>query len=103
MRRLRPFLACCALALTSASLECRAQEMEPRSYSPNPTGIQFLALAYGRTTGGVVTDASLPVTDIDARLNSGSVGYGRTFALFARSALATVGVPYIRGDVAGNV
>jgi hypothetical protein len=77
--------------------------MEPRSYSPNPTGIQFLALAYGRTTGGVVTDASLPITDIDARLNSGSVGYGRTFALFGRSALATVGLPYVKGDVSGNV
>jgi hypothetical protein len=103
MRRLRTFLACCALALTGATIACRAQEMEPRSYSPNPTGIQFLALAYGRTTGGVVTDASLPITDIDARLNSGSVGYGRTFALFGRSALVTGGVPYVRGDVSGNV
>jgi hypothetical protein len=103
MRRLRPFHACCALALTGATIPCRAQEMEPRSYSPNPTGIQFLALAYGRRTGGVVTDASLPVTDIDAGLNSASVGYGRTFSLFGRSVLATVGVPYVGGDVSGNV
>jgi hypothetical protein len=77
--------------------------MEPRSYSPNPTGIQFLALAYGRMTGNVLTDPSLPITDVDARLNSGSVGYGRTFALFGRSALVTVGVPYVRGDISGNV
>lgn len=77
--------------------------MEPRSYSPNPTGVQFLALAYGRSTGNVLTDPSLPITDIDARLNSGIVGYGRTFALFGRSAIATVGLPYVRGDISGNV
>jgi len=77
--------------------------MEPRSYSPNPTGVQFVALSYGRSTGSVVVDSSLPLSDVDARLNTGVLGYGRTFALFGRSALATVGVPYVWGNVSGNV
>lgn len=103
MRRPCPSLAFCALALAGAHLACHAQEMEPRSYSPNPVGVHFLALAYGRSTGEVLTDPSLPISDIDARLNSGLVGYGRTFALFSRSALATVGLPYVTGDISGNV
>src|SRR4030095_2451947 len=80
-----------------------AQELEPRAYSPNPTGVNFLVLGYGRSTGDVLFDASAPVSDVHARLNSGVGGYGRTFALFDHSATATVVVPYVWGDVAGNV
>ena len=40
-----------ALATTAA-----AQELEPRAYSPNPTGANFVLLAYGHSTGDVVFD-----------------------------------------------
>jgi hypothetical protein len=89
--------------LLAAATACPAQEMEPRSYSPNPTGVHFLALAYGRSTGSVLLDASLPLSDVDARLNAGVVGYGQTFALFGRSAIASLGLPYVWGNVSGNV
>jgi hypothetical protein len=77
--------------------------MEPRSYSPNPTGVQFLALAYSRSTGDVGIDPSLPLQNVEAQLNTGVLGYGRTFGLFGRSASAAVGVPYVWGKVSGDI
>ncbi len=80
-----------------------AQELEPRAYSPSPVGTNFLVIAYARTTGGVLFDPSLPFSDVQARLNAGVLGYGRTFSAFGRSASAAVAVPYVWGDVEGNV
>ena len=37
-----------------------AQELEPRAYSPNPTGLNFALLAYAHSTGEVLFDQSLP-------------------------------------------
>jgi len=91
------------LSLAAATAACRAQELEPRSYSPNPTGVQFLALAYSRSTGGVLLDPSVPLTDVEARMNAGVVGYGHTFGLFGRSAIASLALPYVWGDVSGAI
>jgi hypothetical protein len=90
------------LAASLASV-ASAQELEPRAYAPNPTGVNFVVLAYGRTTGGVFVEPSLPLTDVDARMNSVSALYGRTFSLFGRSASLGLGVPYLWGTVEGDV
>src|SRR5215471_6761606 len=44
----------------------RAQEMEPRAYSRAPVGTQFVLMTYGYQTGDVLTDASLPLKDVEA-------------------------------------
>jgi hypothetical protein len=80
-----------------------AQELEPRAYSPSPVGANFVVLGGARSTGGVVADPSIPITDIEAEVNSASLGYGRTFGLFGRSASAGIGQPYIWATVTGNV
>ena len=80
-----------------------AQELEPRAYSPSPVGLNFALSAYTYSSGGVVFDPSLPVTDVTAHIHSFVVGYGRTFGLFGRQGLVTVGVPYAFGDMEGNV
>jgi hypothetical protein len=81
----------------------RAQELEPRAYSPNPTGANFVLLAYGHTSGDVEFDPSAPLTDVTARVNQAALFYGRTFGLFGRAASAAVQLPYAWGHVAGNV
>jgi hypothetical protein len=96
----------CALALflcVAAAGACNAQELEPRAYSPSPVGTNFLVLAYGRMTGEVLFDPSLPFSDVEARLNAGIFGYARTFAAGSRQTSATLALPYVRGDVEGNV
>jgi hypothetical protein len=81
----------------------RAQELEPRAYSPNPTGANFVLMAYGHSTGDVEFDASAPLTDVTARVNLTALFYGRTFGLLGRSASAAVQLPYAWGNVEGNV
>jgi len=80
-----------------------AQELEPRAYSPNPTGANFVVVGIGRSTGDVVTDPSLPFQDVEAKLNQPTLGYSHTLGLFGRSASIGLGVPYVWGSVEGSV
>jgi Putative MetA-pathway of phenol degradation len=79
------------------------QELEPRAYSPSPVGTTFVVVSYGRSSGDVSLDPSIPITNVHAGLNSGGLGLGQTFALFGRQALVTVGLPYAWGKVTGQV
>jgi len=66
------------------------QEMEPRAYSPAPKGAQFVQLGYGYQSGDVLLDSSLPLKDVNIKLNAASVAYGRTFNLAGRQANVAV-------------
>ncbi len=80
-----------------------AQELEPRSYSPSPVGANFLVLSYAYQSGDILFDPALPFTDVEAKLNSGVIAYGRTFGLAGRSASALVALPYVWGEASGEV
>ena len=80
-----------------------AQELEPRAYSPAPVGVNFFLLAGARSTGEVLTDPSVPIQDVEAKLNAGVTGYGRTFGILGHQASAVIAVPYVWGDISGNV
>src|SRR4051812_45414321 len=97
---LLPLLLTLIAAFGSAAA---AQEMEPRAYSPAPVGMQFILLSFAHQSGDVLTDSALPLRDVSVKLNSASVGYGRTFGLLGRQAKVVVFVPYIRGRASGKV
>jgi hypothetical protein len=99
-RALRPLALLGSLAC-AAGIE--AQELEPRAYSPAPVGLNFVLLAGTRSTGEVLLDPSVPIEDIEATIDAGVAGYGRTFALFGQSASFGLAVPYAWGDISGNV
>ena len=80
-----------------------AQELEARAYSARPTGTNFIVANYTRLDGDVLTDPSLPITDVEAKIDIYSVGYLRSFGFFGRSASAAIIVPYVRGDIEGQV
>jgi len=92
-----------ALALFAVAAGAGAQELEPRAYAPNPTGANFVLAVYGHTSGNVVFDPSVPITNVEARVNTSALFYGRTFSLFGRSASAAVQLPYVWGTVDGDV
>jgi hypothetical protein len=92
-----------ALALLAVAGGAGAQELEPRAYSPNPTGANFVLAVYGHTSGNVVFDPSVPITNVEARVNTSALFYGRTFSLLGRSASAAVQLPYVWGTVDGDV
>src|SRR5262245_37103533 len=81
----------------------RAQEMEPRAFTPSPVGVDFFLVGYARSTGGILTDPSLPVDDVEATVNAGVVGYGRTFGFFGH--LANIGFvqPWMSGHFTGTL
>ena len=92
-----------ALLIAGASFDAPAQELEPRSYSPSPSGVNFLGLTYLRSTGGVGVDPSLPLDNVSAEIDIVSLGYARTFGLLGRSASVRLALPYSRADVSGDV
>ena len=92
-----------AASLLWPSAAPRTQEIEPRAYSAAPVSTNFLAVVYSHSMGGVLTDPSLPVTDIEARIDGAALGYVRTFGLFGRSASLGVVLPYAWANVSGEV
>ena len=81
----------------------RAQELEPRAYSPAPVGTNFLIASWSYQSGEILFDPSLPFSDVEARINGVVGGYGRSFSLAGRSATAAIAVPYAWGPIDGNV
>jgi len=89
--------------LLCAAVVARAQELEPRTYSASPVGTNFVVLSYSYLTGNVLTDPSLPVTNVRARINTVSLGYERTFGLAGHTASVAFAIPYDRGNLSGDV
>lgn len=79
------------------------QELEPRAYSPSPTGTTFLVVSATRSAGGVFTDPSAPLTDVDAAVGVLGIGVGHSFALFGKSALVLGLLPIAWGEASGNL
>jgi Putative MetA-pathway of phenol degradation len=80
-----------------------AQDLDPRAYVHVPVNGTFLVLGIGVSDGAVVTDPTLPVTDIQATVLTPSVGVGRSFSLVGRTAQAFAVLPYSSADVSGRV
>jgi hypothetical protein len=51
----------------------------------------------------VVFDAALPFRNVEAKINTTSLSYGRAFGLFGRSASGILALPYVWGSVQGEV
>lgn len=79
-----------------------AQELEPRTFANTPTGVNIFSAGYAYSSGNVLLDPTLPIEDLDGKLNIGLIGYGRTFGLFNRNAKLKVFVPYAFGDWKGE-
>ena len=92
--------ACLIVAMTAAA---RAQDMEPKAYSASPVGANFLVGSYSRSTGDVLFDPTLPITDVHARIDGLALAVGHSFDLFGDLALVTVALPYAWADVTGKV
>jgi hypothetical protein len=95
------------VALAVVSLHCaHAQQMEPRSYSNAPIGLNFLIAAYQYSWGNVLLDPTLPVTNGEAKVNSVAVGYSRFLDFWGESGTIAVALPYAwvsaNGDVQGQ-
>jgi hypothetical protein len=89
------------LLLFAASLS--AQDLDPRAYAHVPIDGTFLVWGFAVSHGAVVTDPTIPVTDINATVETPSVGIARSFNLFGKTAQAFGAVPYSWAQVSGKV
>jgi hypothetical protein len=98
-------VGCASALLFSATLAgvAGAQQLEPRAYSPAPVGTNYFGVALHNSRGNVVTDAALPLDDVEADINMSTPFYGRTFSLAGRSASLGLATPYAWGNVSGEV
>ena len=87
-----PTVIVSALALGAASA-AQAQDMEPRSYSNAPIGLNFLVAGYAYTRGGLAFDGALPITDPHLNMSSAVLAYGRVLEVWGQSAKLNVLVP----------
>jgi Putative MetA-pathway of phenol degradation len=92
-------LAAMLLAVGSA----RAQDLEPRAYSPSPIGTTFVVVSATRSQGGVFTDPSAPISDVEATVDVLGLALGHTFAIGRKQAFLLGAVPVTWGEASGQV
>ena len=92
-------IVCAVLAAPLAA----AQEMEPRAYSPSPVGMSYVVVSSSWSSGSVVFDPTLPITDVHANVDGITVAVGHTFDLFGRLGQISAALPYVRGDLTGQI
>ena len=89
--------------LVLSTVVLRAQDLEPRAYSASPVGTSFAGIGFGRSSGDISFDPTIPITNASATLYSPAVGLGHTFGVFGRLALLTATLPYAWGNASGDV
>ena len=81
----------------------RAQDLEPRSFSPAPSGLNISGMGYTISRGNVFFDKALLIEDATGTVHSSTGLYARTFGLFGKSAKVVAVVPFAWGDWEGLV
>jgi len=83
--------ACCVLA--GAGPAC-AQDIEPRSYSNAPIGVNFVIAGYAYTRGGIAFGSQVPITNPNLEASSAVIAYARVLDVWGMSAKFDATVPY---------
>jgi len=80
-----------------------AQDLDPRSYLWMPLKTNTVVAGYSYSQGGILTDPTLPIEDLEATVQGASLGYVHTFGLFGLTSSAMVAVPYSWAEASGKV
>jgi hypothetical protein len=77
--------------------------MEPLSYTNAPIGLNFVIAGYGYLWGDVLVDPSLPVKDVDAKIDTAILTYARVLDFWGQSGTFALIVPYAWLTATGEV
>lgn len=89
--------AACVLAALLAigtAVPSTAQEMEPRSYSNAPVGMNFLAFGLGYLAGDVATDPAVAFENAQLDAWMPAAGYARVIDVWGKSGRFEMATPY---------
>jgi len=92
--RVARIAALAACILTFSALDALAQDIEPRSYSNAPVGVNFLIGGYAHSKGGLEFDSATQIADPKLKISSAVVGYARVLDLWGMSGKFDAIVPY---------
>ena len=98
-----PVRLLCALAVCLAPITAAAQDLTPRAYFPAPIASNAFIFTYAFSTGELVFDPTLPVTDASGSIHAPIVSLYHAFDFFGRSATVTGSLPFAFGDVSGKL
>jgi hypothetical protein len=87
----------------SITVTLSGQDLNPRAYSRVPVDMPFIVAGFGYTYGSVLLDPTLPIQDLEAKVETPSLGVGTTFSLFGLTSQAFVALPYSWAQVSGKV
>ena len=71
-----------------------AQQLEPRSFTNTPVGMNFLIAAFGCTAGSIVSDPSAPLQNADIQNQEAVLAYARSIDVWGKSGKIDVILPY---------
>ena len=80
-----------------------AQDLDPRAYMRLPIATTTVFSGFAFSHGGVVTDPTLPIDNIKARVQALSFGVSRTFSFLGNTSQILVAIPYSWAQVSGDV
>jgi Putative MetA-pathway of phenol degradation len=86
------------LSICLFSFQLVAQDLEPRLLSAVPIKGNFAIASYGYSSGNILIDNTLPIEDLNAKLNIIVLAYARSFKLFNKLTKFDVIVPYSNGE-----
>jgi hypothetical protein len=75
-----------------------AQDLEPRSYTNTPVGMNFLLAGYAYSDGDVAFDPSAPLEDGDVTLQGYVFAYARSLDRWGKSGKVSAILPYACAD-----
>lgn len=93
--------AIAAAVLVWFSTGVSAQELEPRSLTNVPVGMNFGVLVYGITAGDILLDPAVPIEDLNADLHTVTAAYVRAVGFFGLSGKVGITVPWAHGEWTG--
>ena len=97
-------IVCAVVAAFSVcAVSSRAQELTPRTYAALPIDSNVLGIGYGVSSGTVLTDPSLPVSNVQVALDRSFIAYAHTFALGKQTANIQTVLPYFALSAKGNI
>ena len=80
-----------------------AQDLDPRAYARVPIDVTGVVAGFNYTYGSVVSDPTLPVQDLEAKVESPLLAVAHTFNLFGVTSQAFVALPFSWAQVSGKV
>ena len=96
-------LVAAVLWLLLVATSAVAQDLDPRAYAKVPVGFTLAIAGVSFSSGGVLTDPTLPVENVHADVWTPSVGVAQSFGLFGRTAQTLVALPYSWAHATGDV